>query len=164
MIESQYWKEDLISHAKRLRPVEKPRRWTEKAATNFEKELVISFLIVRKLFETHKVSSKSKNYRVSIFACSPKSKRITNLNFMNIDKIYDFSQERAVRKGIRFIANQFIHSGALFAYRKADRNWGGVYLCSDFERNKAIYRVPIDTIQEIFLLVGNDYPTQIHYT
>jgi hypothetical protein len=163
MIESKYWKEDLISHAKRLNPVKKPRRWTEKAAVNFEKQLVISFLIVRKLFETHKVSSKSQEHQALIFAYSPKGNRITNINYMRIDKIYDLGHERTIAKSIRFIANQFIHSGALFAYRGKDRNWGGVYLCSDFQRNKAIYRIPVSVIQDIFVLVGNDYPSQIRY-
>ena len=47
MIESRYWKEDLLSHADRLSPVKKPRRWSERAVVNFEKELMISFFMVR---------------------------------------------------------------------------------------------------------------------
>ena len=43
VIESRYWKEDLLNHAKRLRPVKKPKRWSERAVVNFEKELIISF-------------------------------------------------------------------------------------------------------------------------
>jgi len=164
MIESRYWKEDLISHAKLLNSVKRPSRWTEKAAVNFEKELVISFLIVRKLFETHKVSSKSKKYQASIFAYPPRGNSITNLNFMTIDETYDLKHECTVVKNIRFIANQFVHSGAMFAYRETNRNWGGVYLCSDFERNKALYRIPVSVIQEIFVLVGNDYPSEVRYT
>jgi hypothetical protein len=51
MIESNYWKEDLLAHAKRLRPVKKPKRWSERAVVNFEKELMISFFMVRALLE-----------------------------------------------------------------------------------------------------------------
>ena len=38
MIESRYWKEDLLDFAKRMKPVKKPRRWSEKRVVKFEKE------------------------------------------------------------------------------------------------------------------------------
>jgi len=49
MIESVYWKENLLEHARRLKPVEKPPRWSERLVMNFEKELIISFFCIRKL-------------------------------------------------------------------------------------------------------------------
>lgn len=164
MIESRYWKEDLLTHAKRLKPVAKPPRWTERAVVNFEKELVLSFLIVRKLFEEHKVSSKSRDCRVTVYGCPLKVAKVTNRNYVLLDEIYDLKSEKQVLKDIRFVANQFIHSGAMYTYREADRNWGGVYLCSDFERAKMIYKVPVSVIREIFVLVGNDYPSFVLHT
>jgi hypothetical protein len=164
MIESRYWKEDLLSHAKRLKPITKPPRWTERVVVNFEKELVLSFLIVRRLFETHKVSSKSRDYRVTIYACPVDVAKTTNRNYAYIDEVYKLKDEKEVIKDIRFVANQFIHSGAMYAYRETDRNWGGVYLCSDFERAKMLYRIPLSTIREIFILVGSDYPSSYSLT
>ena len=59
MIESYYWREDLLDHARRLRPVKNPKRWSERALVIFEKELMISFLAGRKIltsseYRTHK--------------------------------------------------------------------------------------------------------------
>ena len=159
MIESYYWKEDLLNHAKRLKPVKDPSRWSERLVVNLEKEIIISFFCVRKLFETHRVSNKSREYKAQVFSYAPSGKRITRLNQNSIDEIYDLENERKVKKKIIFLANQLIHSCTIFAYRKDDRNWGGVYACSDFERNKTIYRIPIDEIISIFKLVGNDYPS-----
>ncbi len=164
MIESCYWKEDLLIHAKRLRPVKKPKRWSERIVINFEKELIVSFFCIRKLFETHKVSTKSQEYRASVFCYTPTGKRITKLNQWDIDEVYDLTREKNVTKNIVFLANQLIHSCTIFAYQEKDRNWGGVYACSDFERDKTIYRIPIKEIINIFELVANDYPSSMKMT
>lgn len=164
MIESVYWKEDLLEHARRLKPVEKPPRWSERLVVNFEKELIISFFCIRKLIETHKVSNKSKQYRADVFCYAPTGKKITKMNQWDIDDIYDLQNEKRVRKSIVFLSNQLIHSCTLYAYRESDRNWGGVYACSDFERDKTIYRIPVQEIIKIFKLVGNDYPSILKMT
>jgi len=46
----------------------------------------------------------------------------------------------------------------MFAYREKDRNWGGIYTCSDFERQKYVYRIPLSEITKILEIAGNDYP------
>lgn len=163
MIESCYWKEDLLLHAKHLKTA-KPKRWTEKLVVNFEKELIISFFCIRKLFETHKVSELSHKYRASVFCYAPAGKKITRMNQWDIDEVYDLKKEKKATKGISFLSNQFIHSCTIFAYREKDRSWGGVYVCSDFERNKTIYRIPIKEIINILELVGSDYPSSMTMT
>jgi len=152
-----------LKHARQLRPVKKPRRWSEKYVITFEKEIILSLFCIRKLIEANKVSSKSRNYRARIFRCCPTGKKITNLNHWDIHDLYDLDAEHPVSKSITFIANQAIHSCTLFAYRTVDRNWGGIYVCSDFERDKTIYRVPIDELINIFRLVAKDYPTSMSY-
>ncbi|HMG16164.1 MAG TPA: hypothetical protein VK590_11990 [Saprospiraceae bacterium] len=160
MIESYYWKEDLIAHAKKLKPVKNPPRFSERLVVNFEKELIISFFLIRKLIETHKVSQKSIQYRAEIFCYKPTGKKITRLNFTAFDEIYDLKNEQKVQKSIIFITNQFIHSCTIFAFRNLkNRNWDGVYACSDYERDKTIYHIPINEIIKIFQLVGKDYPS-----
>ena len=161
MIESCYWKEDLLNHAKRLKPVKNPSRWSERLVDNFEKEIIISFFCIRKLFEAHKVSNKSREYKAEVYSYAPSGKKITKLNQFSIDEVYALDNEKKVKKKIVFLANQLIHSCTIFAYRNEDRNWGGVYACSDFERNKTIYRIPIEEIVSIFKVVGNDYPSSL---
>jgi hypothetical protein len=163
MIESRYWKEDLLDHARCLQPVKKVPRLSEKAQVNFEKEVIISFFKIRKLFESFKVSSVSKTYKATIFQFPRTCKKVTNLNFWDVSELYDLNNERKVKKSIAFICNQFIHGGATYAYRKKDRNWGGILVCSDYERNNFLYRVPLEEIISIFSTVGNDYPSQILY-
>jgi len=94
MIESYYWKEDLLNHAKRLKPVKKPSRWSERLVVNFEKEIIISFFCIRKLFEAHKVSSKSREHKARVYTYAPSGKRITKLNQHSIDEVYDLDSEK----------------------------------------------------------------------
>tara|TARA_R110001592_G_scaffold29350_3_gene106490 strand:+ start:9192 stop:9722 length:531 start_codon:yes stop_codon:yes gene_type:complete len=163
MIESCYWKEDLLAFAKHLEPVRKPPRYSEKLQVNFEKQVIVHLFMIRKLMESYKLSSKSFNYRAQIFR-SPCVKRVTLRNFWCIDEVYDFEQEEKISKDIKFICNQFIHGGATFAYRGEDRNWHGLYTCSDFEKQKYVYRITVDEIRKIFELVGTDYPSTMKWT
>lgn len=157
MIESYYWKEDLLDHAKRLAPVQKPKRWSEKAVVNFEKELMISFFMVRALLERGKVSSRSHKYRVPLGKSPWNGKQITVLNHWLIGELYRWDKEKASDVSIAFLSNQFVHSRAIFAMRDKTRNWSEVVLCSDFEARRAIYRVSVQEIQKVFQLVGTDY-------
>ena len=164
MIESHYWKNDLLKHAKALKPFRTPKRWSEKGQVNFEKEIIVSFFKIRKLFETNKISSPTKKHKAKIFRYPIGSKKVNNMNYWDIYEIYDLTKKSEVEKSIVFISNQLIHGGATFAFRNDDRNWGGVFTCSDFERSKFIYQIPIEEIITIFNLVGNDYPNHMAYT
>jgi len=158
MMQSYYWKKDLIEHAKKLKPKNKPRKWSEKLMVNFEKELIISFFCIRRLFELDKLSNISKKYKATIYKYKSIGKKITKLNQSGIDEIYDLDKGIRTTVKITFLCNQFIHNCTIFAYRNEDRNWSGVYLCSNLERNKNIYRVPVEEIINVFNTVGNDYP------
>ena len=156
MIESHYWKEDLLAHAKRLRPVRNPRRWSERAVVNFEKELMISFFMVRALLERGKLSTKVNSHNVTVTKYPWNGKPVTILNFADVDDLYDFNQGKDVSVSVNFIANQFVHARAIYASRDKTKNWSDVLLCSDLERMKAIYLVGISEIQRIFHLVAED--------
>jgi hypothetical protein len=163
MIESVYWKEDLLSTARALKPLKKPPRWSEKSMVNFEKRLMISFFMIRKLLETGKLSKKSHSHQAYIFSYEPSGKEITLLNHRLIDEIYDFEKESRLSKNILFIANQFIHCNIIFAIQGKDRNWEDVYVVSDRDRKKTIYRVPVCEIKKILELVGTDYAHNIKW-
>ena len=162
MIESRYWKEDLLKYAKLFKPKKTPSRLTEKAQVNLEKDVIIAFFMVRKLMESTKLSSKTTEYKATLYR-SPCVGKVNNSNFWDIEKIYDFEQEEKCKKDVRFVCNQLIHGGATYAYRDETRNWGGLYTCSDFERSKYVYNIPLDEIVKILEIASNDYPTEIHY-
>lgn len=162
-IESYYWREDIACYARKFQPVVKPPRWSERLVVNFEKDVTLALFMVRKLDESGKFSSKTKKHRAVIYR-SQNTKKVNSLNYLNIGDIYDLGKEDVVSKPISFICNQFIHGGATFAYRAPDRNWDGLYTCSDYERRKYIYRVPLAEIVKILELAAIDYPNFIKMT
>lgn len=161
MIESCYWKDDLLKYARQLRKSDKPKRWTEKQAVMFEKELMIAFFCIRKLFEAHKVSSLSRKHKAKIYSTPRTKKKLNLFNIHDIDDLYDHEKEKKTKKGILFISNQFIHSYTIFPYRNSPNPWEGVVVCSDYEKDNAIYRITVDEIIKIIEVVGNDYPHTI---
>lgn len=76
----------------------------------------------------------------------------------------DTDKEEPTKKDVVFVCNQLIHGGAMFAYRGKDRNWGGVFTCSDFERQKYVYRIPLSEILVILKTAAHDYPDTITWT
>ena len=161
MIESIYWKKELLSHAKRLKPVSKPPRWSEKLACSFEREIIISFFCIRKLFETYKVSSVSRSYKMQVYVSEANGTQRNLFNRYMMDELYDMENEKLIHRDIWLMTNQFVHSYIIYPYRKRDRNWGGIFVCSDFEKDRLIYRVSIEEVQKVFRIVGNDYSSEV---
>lgn len=157
LIESRYWKEDLLRYAKKFSPKRNPSRCTERLLMHFEKDIIISMFMIRMLAEQHKFSSKTTKLGIEVFR-SPCIKKVHFLNQHRIKDLYDFKKEERVTKGAIFISNQLIHSGAMSAYRDNSRNWDGIYSSFDYERQKYIYRFPLSEIVKILKTAGNDYP------
>jgi hypothetical protein len=161
MIESYYWKKYLLDFAKKIAPKKNPLRWSEGLQVNFEKDIFICFSIIRKLLEAGKFSAKIANRSIAIFQSPASTTKIHSLNSWKIYDNYDHKSEKLVGKDIRFVCNQIIHSEVMFAYREKDRNWGGIYTFSDFERSKYLYRIPLSEIIALLKLAGTDYPASI---
>ena len=96
MIEARYWKEDLLKYAKNFRPVKNPPRWSEKLQVDFEKEVIIAFFMIRKLFEAQKISSTTMNYLPTIYRYSYMAKQIHFLNYWKIEELYKLEDEEQV--------------------------------------------------------------------
>ena len=121
MIESRFWKVDLLNHAKKLKKRKEIKRWSEKSQVNFEKEIIISFFLIRKLIEANKISKAVKKTKIQLLAYPRTNKQLTNRNHWDVRELYDFDNPKNVTKGIVFLSNQLIHSLTIFAIRK-DKN------------------------------------------
>lgn len=163
MIESKYWKIDLLSHSHKLKEKNSVKRWSAKAQVKFEKEIIVSFFIIRKLIESHKISKATRDTKLQLLAFPRTSKEINNFNYWDIDEFFDLSRSVKVTKSIKFIANQLIHSLVIYAIRKNNK-WDHILTCSDFEKSKRIYLILIKDVIKIFDLVGNDIHKGMAFT
>ncbi len=81
----------------------------------------------------------------------------------DIDELYQLEAEEQVSKNVMFVCNQFIHADLTFAYRDQGRNWEGLYTCSDFEKRKWVYKIPVSEIVKILELAIEDYPSRMSW-
>lgn len=163
MIESCYWKEELLRIAKLIRPVSKPCRWTERSHCIVERDVMIGFFIIRRLIELNKVSPRVRDCRMEIYSCPNVGKNVTLLNRGELDELYDINKERKETKKPLYVANQFVHAYTSFVARDETRNWWSMYVVSDFDRNDCIWRVSIHSIRGLFLLASRDYPYSVSW-
>lgn len=164
MIESAYWKEELLRIAKDLRPVPNPKRWTERGHAVLERDIMIGFFIVRRLVELKKVSSATANFVMDVFAAPATGKPVSYWSRHDIWEVYDLVKEKPERKKALYMSNQFIHAYTSSVQRDETRNWADVYVVSDFDRATCIWRVPTKQIRRLFQTAGEDYPHSMHMT
>ena len=159
--ESVYWKDPLLSAAKWLRSIRISERTRESTFVRIEKEILVGFYSIRKLFDTHKVSDSTKEitYTLTWFPKLPNAKPVDQLNWHQLDKLYDMSTENKEKRDIRYLCNQFIHSYVFVMCGEFRIN--GFFVVSDKFRNKKVYYVPLSDILHAFRLVGRDYPASI---
>ncbi|WP_374428716.1 hypothetical protein [Tabrizicola sp.] len=162
-IESLYWKEELARIAKTIRPVLKPKRWSERAVCTVERDVMIGFFIVRRLIELHKVSSRIADKKLNVF-CAPVTQSITKGNWHRLEENYDWNAEKAEKKSVSYLSNQCIHAYLSFVFRGKDRNWSDLVVVSDFDRNKTVWRIPFPEIIELFQEASKDWPHTVRMT
>ena len=156
-IGSLYWKEELARIAKTIRPVPKPKRWSERAVCTVERDVMIGFFIIRRLIELHKVSLLIADKKLDVFS-APVTKNITKSNWHRLEENYDWKAEKAERKPVSYLSNQCIHAYLSFVFRGKDRNWSDIVVVSDYDRNKTVWRIPFPAIVELFEEASNDWP------
>jgi len=66
-MESSYWKEFIAETACDLQRVERPKRLTQRRYEIVERNIVISFFILRRLIELHKVSSQVRESHLEVY-------------------------------------------------------------------------------------------------
>lgn len=161
MIESFYWKEELVRISRTIHPKKRPVRWSERAHCVVERDLMLGFFMVRRLIELHKVSSATRDLQLHVFSCPSLGRPIHRMNGPQIDEVYDLATERPETRKPASIANQFIHAVTSYVVRDESRNWSHIYVVSDFDRNDLLWRVPISEVRRLFLTAAQDEVTSM---
>lgn len=156
--ESSYWKDPLLESAKRLKAFVSQPHFNETELVQIEKDIFIGFYSVRKLMDTEKIkdSTRDGKYQLEWY---PNKEQVNLCNGHRMDKLYNFAQVFQETRSLKFICDQFVHSFIFTIEHNAEGGLSGFYFCSDKEKNKRIYYLPLETVIEIYELVGNDYPS-----
>src|SRR6266487_5677632 len=159
MIEQHsYWRRDLVRLAGALEKRYRQKRWSNPTRYNIEKEVFLSFYIIRKLIENNHLKPAVVTSRHTVMwypiiigetaSTDPKTFVFTYL-------LYHGVQEEWTP---REISNQFIHSFIFSPFRSPRGDMLGIFFASDRESNTGLYYIKLITVIEIILSAAWNRP------
>lgn len=158
--ESIYWKRELTRLSKKLeaRKVNK-RCWTNTQNGAFEKEVMIGFYIVRKLYESQKLPNTVASTKLKGKKYPNNGSLVHRVNYHRVSEHYDFEKVQELNFDLKFLANQIIHSYIFLPIFGSIEENGifnlySICFCSDEHRNKWIYEISLNTLIELFEGIG----------
>ena len=163
-MESSYWKEFLAETASDLQHVTRPKRLTQRRCEIVERNIVISFFLLRRLIELRLVSKKTRDFRLEVFAWPSTGKLPTLLNNHRIEELYNFSKEHVQTKKPMYICNQIIHSYSALMLVDETRNWDSMLTVSEYARKDCIWRIPVAVMIDLLRTASTDYPYEVEFT
>jgi hypothetical protein len=163
-IDSAFWKTELFPVAEEIERLSKFSRFSTRIANLFEKHIMLALFSVRTLIERCKLSQEVLAERIGVTAYPKKTQKpVTWLNSHNIDELYDVNARKMKQLTPAFLCNQVIHSYILIPLQE-HRKFTRILVCSDYERNRWLYVVPVQCITKLIRDVAFDYPSQTDIT
>jgi len=156
-MESRYWKEMLSATARELAWKKNPKRLTFRRCEIIERDVILSFFIIRRLIELSRVSRKTIDFKFAVYSCPFNGRKMSPIDRIGIEKSYDIENEQTITKKMIYIANQFIHSTLFLITYDNTRNWDSFYVVSDFDKSNCVWRVPAKHVERGFRVASNDY-------
>jgi hypothetical protein len=152
--ESIFWKQDISKAAKQLSVILIKSNYCDKSIYSIEKNVNFIAYGIRKLFESKKLTLNCNKVTTTIISYKL-LKKIHRLNAWALDRIIDFNSAKHEQKNILFLCNQIIHSYVFSVVGE------GIFLCSDFERNKKILFFEIIEFIKIAKRLANNNVTRL---
>ena len=158
--ESWYWKKPLLGMANRLRKLSSARRLTQRQLVQIERDVFIGFYSVRKLIETRtKLTDATKSLKIRV-DWHPNRKPVDWLNSHRIDELYDLDDSQSETRDLMFISGRIIHSFIFAPWIDEHGGLAGLFFTSDTDKDRRLYSMSVDSVIDIFELVGNDDPKE----
>jgi hypothetical protein len=158
--DSQYWKNDLLRSAKRLRWKKRYRRWTEKRLAKLEQQLMLGFYSIRKLAEAGKLSDSIVKQDIKIPAAPWRGRPVHQFNWDKYPELYDLNATTLVSKDLIYLSNQVIHSFVFVIETHENGQLDCFFIASDRTRQKELLCLSVDQVIQLFEQVGANYPSR----
>jgi hypothetical protein len=161
MMESRYWKTELLKSARTIEKKQRFERWSEKQHCLFEREIMLAMFCARCLIERDKITDAIVKKRFSIKAY-PKNPvgPTTKTNRYALDVLFDFGRVALRSLTLIDLCNQIIHSYVIMPIRSG-RSFAELFVCSEFQKDRFLYVVPIQLLTEQLYLLGSCYPKSV---
>lgn len=163
MIESYYWKQKLRKAAAKLEHRRRQKTWPIRSIVLFERELMLVFFCIRKLIEAKKLTDECERRKIPTYRFPNRGGRSDLTSLAEFENVYDMSAGNRKDFTVGFVSNQLIHSYFIFPAFSRRRRLSGVWVTSDFERYKALYRIPIGPLISAIRHVAADQISELRW-
>ena len=160
-IHSHYWKKDLLKRADKLSDQVTHIRWGEEALMIMEKVIVLGFYSVQKLLQENLLSDKTQNIKISIKKYPAITQDNTIIRSSTIADLYNLEKHSKSNQNILFLCHQFLQPRYVEFYYDKNNHPLGLYITSEHNKKKAIFKIELSQIIAIFNDAGNDSLTQL---
>lgn len=164
MIEQHlYWRQDLLKFAERLEKRYRQKKWSDRTRYNIEKEVFLSFYIIRKLIENRRMNGSVSSSRHTVTwypiiigktpSAEPKTFAFTYLLY------HGWHEELTPVK----LCNQFVHSRIFspFTMKPLRGDMLGIFFASDCQSKTGLYYITLVKVIEIILSAGRNRPIKL---
>lgn len=152
--DSYPWKRYLYKIANYLEKQSKQKKWRKESDFILEKNIFQSAYIIRKLFDTFKLTYNLRNYSIPIIKY-PNIKHADQMNWHNIYKFYNFENGTNENLNIQDFCNIAIHSFVFMATVNQSA-LEGILINSDKIKNNFVYSIQIHEIINIIRIISVD--------
>lgn len=156
--ESYPWKQELKRHIKQIRKYNSADRFDlrfDSTYTILEKSIMYSAFAARKLIECNKLSDSSDSYSMQINAYRP-LKKVDVMHRWPENNTHDWYNPIRVTAFGKNICNWIIHSYIFCLIFDENGSVEGIYLSSDFDKNKYLYEILLDRWLDYLTFVSDD--------
>ena len=162
--ESHYWKSDLLRSASLLRSRVAQKRWHPATFASVEREVMIGFYSLRKLIDASKIDDRTASQRVPVTVYPSTGKRVTRTNWTHWWELYKLEEPTSAELELLLLCHQFVHSYVFSCEFSETREFIGVLVSSDREKNRKLYSVSVPDIARAFESAGSSYPNHVRMT
>jgi len=186
--ESYYWRNELIQISEKIsKKIKIQKNWSDSKFAKFEKNIMLGFYIIRKLMEANKLTSKIGSTKFNLKMYQNNDTKVTRMNNHRFDENYNFENFKIVKRDLKFLINQFVHSYVFVPvisvidektlklmenkeltedelteiYEDGERELTGILVNTDTNKNENLFEIDINSIIEIFKNVGECNVTRI---
>lgn len=159
IFESFPWKQDLRRRKNLIIKYNTAEHFEKNDDTTYtviEKAIFYSAFIIRKLIDCGgKLSDESENYSLKVCSVQP-LKPVDRLHRWPEEDSHDWENEKEVVVTGKNVCNWLIHSYMFFVVFNEDGIIDSFSVTSDFDRNKVLYRIPLDAWMEYIDYIASD--------
>ncbi|SRR5260370_13138273 len=160
--ESGPWKNELLANARLLEQYAKSKRRSERRSFCIERAIFLSAYVMRKLWESGKLSSSWEKRKVSCIFHPPKTRKPDRLSWHRIGEHYRLDTSKPDSLTAIEFCHRLIHSYVFMEVEGPGKIIAGFFFASDQTKSRGLWFVKFIDVLTLLKETGRDYPSSSH--